>query len=53
MLTSDEAPWVEYLEIDEETWERKLRADTPQSIRELYEKYLMEQNSNPAEMRPK
>lgn len=53
MLTIDEAPWAEYLEIDEDTWERKLRPDTPQDIRERYEAYLQEQKRNPHERRPK
>ncbi len=53
MLTIDEAPWAEYLEIDEETWERKLREDTPKDIREKYEQFLQEQNSNPDELIPK
>lgn len=53
MLTFEEAPWVEYLEIDEETFERKLRSDTPEEIREQYEAYLMEQNRDPDIIRPK
>jgi hypothetical protein len=42
-----------YLEIDEETLERKLREDTPADIREKYEMYLMEKRKNPNVMRPK
>ena len=39
MLTKEQAPWTEYLVLDEETLESTLRADTPQEIREAYEKY--------------
>ena len=38
MLTKEQAPWTEYLVLDEETLESTLRADTPQEIRETYEK---------------
>ena len=53
MLTFDEAPWVEYLEIDEETGERKLKENTPQEIRDKYEKYCLEQSRNEDGMLPK
>lgn len=39
MLTKEQAPWVEYLVLDEETLESTLRSDTPQEIREAYENY--------------
>ena len=52
MLTFDEAPWVEYWEIDEETGKRVLRDDTPMEIRESYERYCRERD-NTSEMRPK
>ena len=39
MLTKEQAPWTEYLVLDEETLESTLCADTPQEIREAYEKY--------------
>lgn len=39
MLTKEQAPWTEYLVLDEETLESTLREDTPQKIREAYEKY--------------
>lgn len=53
MLTFEEAPWVEYLEIDEETRERKLRNDTPDEIRLKYEEYCNNQKRSNNEMRPK
>lgn len=53
MLTFNEAPWVEYLEIDEETGERRLREDTPKEIRDKYEAYLVEQNNNSGNLLPK
>ena len=42
LMTFEQAPWVEYLEIDEKTGERRLRKDTPKDIRIAYEKYLVE-----------
>lgn len=42
MLTRNEAPWIEYLEIDETTRERKLRDDAPDEIRKKYKEYLLE-----------
>ncbi|MBQ8636750.1 MAG: hypothetical protein IJ423_01995 [Clostridia bacterium] len=39
MLTNQDAPWIEYLIIDEDTRKRVLRKDTPDDIREKYEKY--------------
>ncbi len=53
MLTLNEAPWVEYLEIDEETGERKLRADTPQEIRDKYDEYCLELSRNSGVLLPK
>lgn len=53
MLTFNEAPWIEYLEIDEETGQRRLRADTPKEIRDKYNKYLLEQEKYTEELRPK
>lgn len=53
MLTLNEAPWVEYLEIDEETGERRLREDTPKEIREKYEEYRIEQRRNSGDLLPK
>lgn len=53
MLTMDEAPWIEYLEIDEETGERRLKDDTPQKIRKKYEEFCLEQNNHRDEMLPK
>lgn len=53
MLTKNEAPWIEYLEIDEETRERKLRSDTPPEIRDQYEKYLLDQKKKASVLQPK
>lgn len=53
MLTLEEAPWIIYLEIDDETGKRTLRGDTPQEIRDLYEKHLLEQRKYTDELRPK
>lgn len=39
MLTNQDAPWIEYLIIDETTRKRVLREDTPDDIREKYEEY--------------
>lgn len=39
MLTRENAPWVDYLEIDEETGDRNLVADAPDEIKEAYEKH--------------
>ena len=40
MLTKKEAPWLEYLIIDEKTRERKLKNGTPETIRKAYEEYM-------------
>ena len=53
MFTIDDAPWVQYLEIDEMTGERKLREDTPGDIREKYEQHLLEKRKNPGVRQPK
>ena len=53
MLTSHEAPWIEYLEIDEETGKRKLRDDTPQTIRDQYEEHRSKQNAEAGKPRAK
>lgn len=53
MFTFEEAPWVEYLEIDEETRERRLRDDTPDEIREKYEEHCNKQRQLNDEVRPK
>ena len=42
MYTKEQMPWIEYLEIDETTLERKLRKDAPKEIKEAYQKYLEE-----------
>ena len=53
MLTFDEAPWVEYLVINEETGERTLSEDAPKEIREKYENFCLEQSKLTGEMLPK
>ncbi len=53
MFTMEQAPWVEYLEIDEETLERRLREDTPDEIRALYEQHLAESQPADGEMQAK
>lgn len=53
MLTFFDAPWIEYLEIDEDTGERKLRDDTPHEIRDKYEEHCQEQRKNTDEPRAK
>lgn len=40
ILTFEQAQWVEYLEIDEKTGERKLKKETPEEIKKMYEEYL-------------
>lgn len=39
IYTIDQQPWIEYLEIDEETGERKLRADAPEEIVKKYNEF--------------
>jgi len=53
MLTRNEAPWIEYLEIDEKTRERKLRDGTPEEIRKKYEEYIAEMDKLSKGMLPK
>ena len=40
IYTSEQKPWIEYLEIDEETGERKLRTDTPEEIVKKYNQFV-------------
>lgn len=53
MLTRNEALWVEYIEIDEDTRERRLKADAPQEIIDEYEKYLLKLKEQDEEICPK
>ena len=53
MLTRNEAPWIEYLVIDEKTRERKLRQDTPEEIRKKYEEYMVKMAKLSKGMLPK
>ena len=39
LYTSEKMPWLEYLEIDEDTGKRKLRGDTPEEIVDNYNKF--------------
>ena len=40
LLTKEQAPWVDYLEIDEETDERTLSPDAPDNVKKAYEEHL-------------
>ena len=40
IYTLEQTPWVDYLEIDEETGERKLQIDTPEEIKKQYSAFL-------------
>ena len=42
MLTKENMPWIDYLEIDEKTGERKLNPNTPNKIKETYQKHQRE-----------
>ncbi len=39
LLTKEQAPWVEYLEFDEETDERRLNSDAPDEVKRAYEEH--------------
>ena len=47
MKTFEQAPWIDYLDIDEKTGETILMENTPKDIRKKYEQYLIDQNNNP------
>ena len=53
MLTKSQAPWVEYLEIDEETGARKLKDDAPEEIKKAYMEHLLKFQRTENEKRPK
>ena len=40
--TIEQAPWIQYIEIDSKTHKRKLRKDTPKEIKKAYELHLKE-----------
>lgn len=40
MFTVEDAPWVMYIDIDESTGKRFLKADTPKDIKEKYAEHL-------------
>ena len=42
MLTKEQAPWVDYLEIDEKTGERKLNSKAPDEVKKAYEEHQKE-----------
>ena len=46
MMTKEQAPWIDYLDIDEETGERFLKDDTPDDIRKKYADHLSKMNSD-------
>lgn len=46
LYTSDQMPWIEYLEINEETGERKLKTDTPEEIVKKYNEFNKSKLSN-------
>lgn len=46
IYTLNQRPWIEYLEIDEETGERKLRADTPEEIVAKYNDFINSNNND-------
>lgn len=45
IYTSEQKPWIEYLEIDEETGERRLRNNTPEEIVKKYEEFISNKNN--------
>lgn len=53
MLTKSQSPWVEYLEIDEETRERKLKDGAPEEIKKAYMEHLLKLKKSEEEKRPK
>ena len=42
LLTKEQTPWIDYLEIDEETDERRLSSDAPDEVKKAYEEHLRE-----------
>ena len=40
MKTLEQAPWVPYLTINEETGERRIKEDAPREIKIKYNEYL-------------
>ena len=46
IFTLEQAPWIEYLEIDENTRERKLRDDTPKEILQKYNNFIEKKEEN-------
>lgn len=46
MMTKEQAPWIDYLDVDEKTGERFLIDDTPDDIRKKYEDHLSKMNSD-------
>lgn len=46
IYTLDQKPWIEYLEIDEETGKRKLKTDTPEDIVKKYNQFVGNVNNN-------
>lgn len=50
IYTLEQKPWIEYLEIDEETGERKLRSDTPEEIVKKYNQFVGNVKNNDNEL---
>ena len=50
IYTLDQMPWIEYIEIDEETHERKLRTDTPEEIVRKYNEFVNNVKNNDNEL---
>ncbi len=46
MLKHEGSPWVDYLEIDEYTNERKLSVNAPDNVKKAYKEYKEEISKN-------
>lgn len=53
MLTTEKFTWMEYLEIDEETGETRLKEGTPKKICKEYKKYMKKVKKARKKSRPK
>ena len=40
LLTKEQTPWLDYLEIDDETDERRLSSNAPDEVKKAYEEHL-------------
>ena len=41
LLTKEDTPWIDYLEVDEETGERYINPAVPEEIKEAYKMHLL------------